>query len=411
MAHTKHDTHRYFFTSSRIYYPIRPIISLLLGISLLCLIFIPGFPLGLAIFFGVLTLSDDLIFFPFLRVINAGRNLLHKRKAIKAIVSVLSIMIGLTIGALVAYFVLINIPFVVGLTALTVSALECSIAVFLASCTIFAGLFHLFKLPTLAGAWVGSFAALLFPLIPLTADLVVGTALISGFIAALASKHLLRLFFKIKDGHSNADGYEYQLEENKEKERNAALEHDLKVAKFFNVSRDAITKLRLTLIKVIRTIKKNDSLFNEVARLRQLKSNSFKDIFHLLTTAENQQDAEKLKKLLRYADLKTFENKLDNKGISTLGLNLEMYDGEKPTESNWFEFNAPYTYLSWRIANRYGLTSYYTDPVAYFLYNLSAHVKGTVAGLGLCGKEIRKEFEDATAPLLTAKVGPANLKM
>lgn len=401
MSFSKQDTHRLFFTSSRIYYPIRPIISLCLGISLICLLFVPGFPLSLAVFFGVLTLSDDLVFFPFLRVINAGRNMVNHRKVVKALVSVIGILLGLAIGALLAYFILLNIPAIIGLTAMVNGSLQCSIVVFLACCTIFAGLFYLCKLPTLVGAWIGSFAALTVPLVPSTpVDLVVGTALIGGFLAAFTSKHLLRLFYKIKDGHTNADGYLHQFEE---KNQNA-LEHDKKVADFLKIGQEKVTHLRMALLKVIETIKKNDSWFNSVARLRQLKTNSFKDILHLLITVETKEDAEKLQQLLRFGDSANFDEQLHEHRVETdKKVNLEMHNVPVSWNSEYLKTRSPYTYLSWSITKRYGLTSYYTDTEAYFMYNLTSHVKGRVSGLQLCEPEIQREFSEAIEPVIGAR--------
>lgn len=401
MKFSKQDTHRFFFTSSRIYYPIRPIISLCLGISLICLMFVPGFPLSLAVFLGVLTLSDDLVFFPFLRMINAYRNMANHRKFVKALVSVIGIFLGLAIGATLAYFVLLNIPAIVGLTAMVNGALDCSIVVFLASCTIFAGLFYLCKLPTLAGAWIGSFAALAVPLVPTTAvDLIVGSALIGGFLAAFTCKHLLRLYYKVKDGHTNADGYLHQFEE----KNSDAVNHDEKVANLLNIGKEQVTRLRMTLLKVIETIKKNDSWFNSVARLRQLKTNSFKDILHLLITVETKEDAEKLQQLLQFGDLKNFDKQLVEHQVATdKKLNLEMYNAQVSWGSDYIKINYPYTYLAWGITKRYGLTSYYTDSDAYFMYNLTSHVKGRVAGLQLCEPEIQREFSEAMAPLIYSR--------
>lgn len=400
MSYSKQDTHRFFFTSSRIYYPIRPIISLCFGISLICLLFVPGFPLSLAVFLGVLTLSDDLVFFPFLRVINAWRNLVNHRKVVKAVASVIGILLGLAIGALFAYFILLNIPAILGLTAMVNGALDCSIVVFLASCTIFAGLFYLCKLPTLAGAWIGSFAALAIPFGPTTAvDLIVGSALIGGFLAAFLGKHLLRFIYKIKDGHTNADGYLYQFEE---KNPNA-LEHDKKVADLLKIGQEKVTRLRMAVLKVIENIKKNDSWFNSVARLRQLKTNSFKDILHLLITVETKEDAEKLQQLLQFGDLKNFDNQLIEHQVATdTKLNLEMYNAPASWDSDYIKINYPYTYLSWGITKRYGLTSYYTDKDAYFMYNLTSHVKGRVAGLQLCEPEIQQEFSEAMEPVINS---------
>lgn len=400
----RNKSRKYFQSANRIFYPMRPIFSLCCGLAIIALSWTPLLPVALAVYFGVSTVSDDVIFFPLLRTLSAIRYIQDGRKKAKAIVTVICTVLGLILGAAIAYFVLLNIPALLALAGLGAGVLGCGMTIFMAVCAVSILICMVFHQPPIIGAWVGAYIAHFIPAF-LTAgvDLVVATSLVSAFLMSLIGKHAMRLYFKITTGDSNTDGYRFMLGEN-----DYTRQEDEKLSKVFKVRPEQVTKMRLALISIIKKIKKEDSLFNELIGFRQLRTDSFKDILTALTTAKTEEDASRLKKMLDWQDLES-----GRLAKTVLKPRATEQEGDvQPVKKEKFIPTSKQARTVWKdpthaVRKHYGMFSYFTDPKAKYCYLAADFAKRSEEGLQICDKDqslhLRDDFYKAAVCFRTLR--------
>jgi hypothetical protein len=351
-----------FLSARSIYYPIRPIFSLILGLTIMGLAWTPLLPFAVAVFIGTMILSDDLIMFPLLGLLRAKSNFLAGRKELKSLLKVVYTIAGYVLGAALAYFVLLNIPAVMAVVTMISAGVGCGIAVYMAAAFIGSLFFHYLNLPPILGVFLGlGVAGFIPPLLSVNVDVIAATSLTCGFVFSFLVKQGVRLANKIACSHTNADGYQFMHKNDEE-----TLAKDAKLAKLFNVEKNKVTDLRNILMEIIKTIKKEDSLYQDIMGFRQMKTSSFKDILHVLLTAKNSEDIKNLKKLLEW---QTDEGR-DNHICGNFEENTPIQN-----KASWF-------YQS--VSSRYGYFSLLTNPEAKYRYNVGMFYQGAQSGFDVC---------------------------
>jgi hypothetical protein len=264
----------------RSFYPIRPIFTLFTSLFFLGLGVIGVLPMGWALWAFMLIGADDLFATPFIRVTQSVENLINHRKKYKAIVSLISIALGITIGLALALFVLPHMPMVIGLIQTALERSQGSIAINAICLAVGVGIARVYKKSPFLGMLGGGILALLsssFITLPLAIECMVCITLATTFLSSLLAQYGLKIYYKIFHGDSNADGYSYDNEPS------------LKArAQELNVTPEEIRNLQALCRKGIKGVKKRGARsITALTDFRWQRSNSFKDIFHLLTKKED----------------------------------------------------------------------------------------------------------------------------
>ena len=372
----------YFVSSSRIFYPIRPIFTFLVGLALLGLAWTPFFPVGLAVYLGVGVMTDDMIMFPFLRLLKAKSNILHSRKGKKALVNIFAITLAYIAGAALGFFLFTQIPALTAIAAMAATSIACGLTVLMACSLIGVTLFHLLNQPPMLGALLGGLVSLCMPrLFSVNVDVVLGSTVAFGFVAALMTKYAMRLYYKLTASDTNADGYRHMRVENDE-----TMKKDHALARVFKMQPELIRDLRQTLVAIIKTIKKEDTFLNEFGGLRQKKTECFKDILNALLTAKNEGDVKKVQQLLKWQmDYETYSyvrgniNSAVTKSTKTSGV---IVNPIKSQLQMVYQFASGHT--SCKVLEKYGFFSYFTNSEARYRLNVAQFHEESQKGLDIC---------------------------
>ncbi|MCD6038948.1 MAG: hypothetical protein K0S27_348 [Gammaproteobacteria bacterium] len=264
------------------FYPIRPLFTLAQSLLLLGLGIVGVWPLSWAIWAFMIIGVDDLFATPFMRATQTVENLINHRKKHKALVSLISIALGITIGLVLALFVLSHAPIIVGLIQTALYESHASLLINASCFSMGMWIARLYRKSSFLGI-LGSipFALLLssFITVPLTVECIVCITLATTFLSSILAQYGLKIYYRIFRGDSNADGYPY--------DDNASLERR---AQALNVTPQEIKKLQSLCREGIKGVKKrNGHCMDALSDFRWQRSNSFKDIFHLLTEKEDKE--------------------------------------------------------------------------------------------------------------------------
>ncbi len=130
--------------------------------------------------------------------------------------------------------------------------------------------------------------------IPIVLEVVYFSAVATAFFATIIAKQSLRLYYKMKYGHSNADGYELAREPIEQRQ------FIDKQAIVLNVSPQALLELTADCRLKIATTKHGASFISEYMSYRSHITNSYKDIYFGLMNPElSYSDAQTVKELIQ----------------------------------------------------------------------------------------------------------------
>lgn len=342
-----------FFSFQKIFYPRRPLFTLLLAGVIAVTGYFSVMPLALAVWLGTNVMADDLIIYPLLRFLGFKRSIHNGQKVAKSLMGIGFTILGYAVGALIGYFVLLNIPMVTQVVTMMVNSfdwltsfLNCSMALWALGSVVGASLARYFNFPTLIGVFLGSLVALFIPVtIPIPVDIIIVTALFFGFAFNYLSKQAIRLGYWLAYGHTNADGYLYAHKDviGCENQKPTQLDKTQADALGFKDKPSLIVRVRDHLDTVLETIKKSTNFLNSLTGSRQDISDSFKDLRHLLYTAKDDsakaQLAELLNRSLRVADQPMHFDSTGFGGEAGLRIRLKEYKN--------------LTNYDWRVKNNY----------------------------------------------------------
>jgi hypothetical protein len=275
--------HQLFPKTDQSFYVNRPFISNIIGLGLISLATLRWLPLGLATKLGCGLLLDDILIYPIQQIRKYIHNIRGDVKLVKSWIGVFSTLIGYMFGALFAHALLIHLPittFVVaalshalGINFITLAAIEIS-GIFIA---------NMLRRPAYEGVVA---ALLLLPFLPsitlsATADFYALMSLSFGFLTCYAVKQLMRLISKIRYGHTNADGYYYNLDLNVD---DAPTELDYAQAARLDVDPQLITELRHSLLISIDYSRQQTPAIWRFLGADKACTAELKNILHLLMT-------------------------------------------------------------------------------------------------------------------------------
>ena len=323
----------YLITKDKIIYPLRPLLSVCVGLFFAGLYLAGLLTLSSAIYFGAIFTLDDIIFMPVMRVCKSARNYRHSRKLAKAWISIIGIFLGMIAGGVLGFLMVAKLATVLTLVPLVTGALGSSLVFFLMACVICYKLVSHFNewaehstsslnetdykklsrsqrfkemlmdalrtlgrnCPDFVGIMIGARLAEYLPIVGgtvgMTIDVVIVSALLGAFVMAILTKWMTQAFYKLRYGHSNWDGYDGAVVEKQvstvEKDKSITSTIN-KVASSTNnvpvVKVEQVTKLRQLLIQMIRIIKNESTLLEDLWGVRAVKSAVFKDALHAMLT-------------------------------------------------------------------------------------------------------------------------------
>jgi hypothetical protein len=271
---------------TRIFYPIRPLFTLSLSLLLAGLGIIGLLPLSWGLWLAMMVGSDDLFVTPFFRLIQSCENLGNKRKQAKSILSIIAIIGGLAGGITLGIFIWYHVPVVAAfITSLTLKS--GTSATLNALCmTLGALIGRVYKKNTMLCILAGLMLATCLPVtVPLAIECVFTLALATTFVSTILIKYALQAYYKIRYGHTNADGYAFNYQTTESAADQAAAQN-------LNVTAQEVQTLRVVCMKGAAGVRKRCHAGHGLTGTDAQLKNSFKDIFHLLIQAKDSKDTE-----------------------------------------------------------------------------------------------------------------------
>lgn len=295
-----------YITFDKLHYWNRPLFTIGLIIILTALAVVNVITAGTTAALIAAWCADDLIIDPIRRGMKHFSNVKRDHKKAKGIVGLMALSLGFLIGAIIGYFLLLNTPIAFSIAIGTRAGLMISVT----TATIaFAGLLALAKFaklnPMTCYGLVLLITLFMSPFIfGVGIDVVVSSAVLGAFLATHISKHCMRLYYKITYGHTNADGYSMDVS-------------DEERAVFFGVEESKVKNLRSSLVNIISHIKKISPWYTHISGSRQIETNAYKDMLHMLLHAKKTTDKHGIVELI---------NTSDNTNSSTAFYRHEFYD-------------------------------------------------------------------------------------
>lgn len=263
-----------------IFYPNRPLFTLFLSMALATLGIIGVLPVSLAFYFALTTAVDDMVFTPFLRVVQSINNLANKRKTAKSILTLVLLTLALLGGLAFSMLVLAKSPLIVtAIHSFTMSTGSSALMIGLIATIGSIGAHLSNKVSPSAGLVLGAFIGgfIPFTIVPLSFEIAfLGTAA-TMFATSIISKQCMRMYYKLRYGHSNADGYDFEISTD-----NKPSENDKKQAAFFKKQPETVMRLRQSLLEGIKLTNKQLHFGHSITGSKWQLTNSFKDILHQL---------------------------------------------------------------------------------------------------------------------------------
>ena len=287
---------RRFASSSKLFYPNRPVLTVLIALGIIGLSFLGILPLPFALFLGANVMMDDVLVTPIMQIISDIRNLFQKRKTAKSIIHMVVIGLGFIVGALLGYFVFMSMPALVSLMPIIRGAIDTSITLFAIAGTGAVLLSKIIKVsPLLLMFFVGLMIIVLpIPMVfPIAVDIVAMSFLFGGFFAALAGKYGMKLIYKWRYKDSSADGFDFAHEKEE-------LRVDHERADVFGIKVELAQKFRVALYNVIKKIKKISPYYTKITGSRKHTIGAYKDMWHVFMHASKDDPVSKedVKKLI-----------------------------------------------------------------------------------------------------------------
>lgn len=285
-----------FHNVSKLFYPNRPIVSLLIGMTVVLLAYAGFFPLSVGLLFGIGYIVDDLIITPFLGLAKYIRNLTYGEKKLKSIFGILAILAGYTLGFLLGYFVFMGMPTVLALIPPIQAGVHTSITIFALSVAAAIGVAKFMRLSPMYLLWLTWLIFLIFPIptvVSASVDVLVTSVVISSFVASLVIKHLMRFACWAITGKTNGDSFVHVQDE----------ELFERQAQFFKITKDQYMALKKSIVDMITSIENISPLPTKITGSSKLEKNSYKNMMYLLLYAKDKTDLENLQELLGHNDL------------------------------------------------------------------------------------------------------------
>lgn len=317
----------------RIFYPIRPWFTLFQGAIFAALGLTGILPVGLAMWLALVICMDDLVMVPYLRLAKSFENRLNNRKKWKSNIAIFMVLFGIIAGA--CFFALVLAHSIIFISILS-SVIQHSGSILLTGGLGIAGgcVARLAGISPLVGMAIGSTIGYAIPLlfgvcVPLFAECVFSGAAIGGFLATVITKDVLRIYYRLRNGHSNVDGYDFNV-------YSIETEKDRIAAKTLQMAPEAVTNLRCAAMEVRQAVKKQCHLGHDITGTRWQYTNSFKDILHTLNRACTEADREKLLYLLQEAHKVTTKASYTD----TVGNTKYVYSEHEYQEINPLQVNS-----------------------------------------------------------------------
>lgn len=206
------------------------------------------------------------------------QNIRDSRKVVKGYVGLISIALGLVLGAGFGYFLFSSMALAMTLVPSIVLGLQ------YAGCLILANsvMSRLTKSLVLKiGVGIALVIGLHHIAMPVLLSLPIGAALSCALVGAavfgLVSKHVLRLAYYLKYGVSNADGL--YLDGSLDQRAQAQAEQ-------LGVSKEAIVKLVQLIVQDLKAVKQNSGYYDWFMERRQAMTDALKDQLELVITTK-----------------------------------------------------------------------------------------------------------------------------
>ncbi|MFT4059019.1 MAG: hypothetical protein QM652_05665 [Legionella sp.] len=300
----------------RFSYRANLLFTLSLGVFILGLSYISVLPITWALWLSTTFVFNNLLLTPLMSIVNASNNLYHERKKLKSSIILASTLLAALTGGILALLIFSQMPVLMGLLTNFISATRSPLLISIGAIvgSVVAHMSN--KLSPALGMVLGIFMISRLPIpIPLTVDVVFISMAAFAFITNIAAKQCMRLYYKIRYGHTNADGYKINLSETDQQE------FIDKQASLFKVTSEQFKTLVQACQTKIHKIKNETGLLDELSCPKQTKINSFKDIYHgLMNPKCTKEDAQCVKELLKVSRTTQIKKHTENEKVEDLKL-------------------------------------------------------------------------------------------
>lgn len=288
------------------YYPNRPKLSFISGLSLIGLSYSGA--LSYAAYFGSSIITDDLLLYSIQRLRKYIHNISRGLKPLKSWVELFSTLSGYLLGGLAAHHLLASIPLIKFFFTTIISAMHCNFMVLVATQSLGIMLANMMHRPAYEGVIGALFVSALIPIVlPIAVDIYGLSILIGGFMGSYFSKVTMRTLYKWCYGHPGIDVYR---DVNDDED---PVEIDEQVSDVLNVDPKLVQRVRLSILTTITHVRQQTSTIGKLIGADKACVQSLKSVLEVLLTVKDERDKRKLCFLL---SLTLDVNKATNTGLT-----------------------------------------------------------------------------------------------
>lgn len=315
--HWRNELKRLFDSSTKLFYPNRPALTILIGMAIIALAFL-GMPFHFAMFLGVSVMVDDILLTPIMQIMSDVRNLKNKRKIPKSVVHLVFIGLGFLVGALLGYFVFMSMPGLIAMMPLIRAGIETSVTLFVLAGTGAMLLSRLTKISPLILMLVVGLVILAAPIpmiFPIAVDIVLASTLIFGFFASLGAKQTMKWFYKLKHAKVSRKNGKIEIKLGVGNEDGLYLDYtpaqeqqvDQQRAAVFQVKQKVAHDYRISLVAMIETINRILPYYQRVSGTQKHMVGGYKDMLHAFmraqaTDSQSKQDVHMISQISQHHD-------------------------------------------------------------------------------------------------------------
>ncbi|MCR9192659.1 MAG: hypothetical protein NXI01_08380 [Gammaproteobacteria bacterium] len=302
----------------RFWYPTRPVLTLALGIFLASLGYFGILPMAWALWAAAAFAFDDLPLTPIMAMFTAVNNLMEGRKMVKAIAMIMAITLAVLVGGYLGYAVFAHNPMIVKGVTDYIAETSCSPLLISLGAILGGGAAHYTrKVSPFVGFMLGILIASFLPIpVPLVVEITYLSVAVLAFVASVVTKQVLRAYYYLSYGHSNADGYE--VAKASEQQKRFIQEQ----SRNFGVSEDIFLGITEYCREEITKIKQGASYLQEFAGNRTPVTNSYKNIcYGLMKPNPSPEEVEATKQLIACSNQLSEEDNTDaNKAMAQMSV-------------------------------------------------------------------------------------------
>jgi hypothetical protein len=337
-------TRQIFPFTSRFFYRIRPLLSLTFGCSFILMGYYFGLiEVGLSLWLGCSVMATELLVYPPLSLYTLIDNLKLNFKTAKSKFRLLGILCSYPLGLLLGSMLTNTAPSVIAALSTVVTTMHCSITSLIVCQLLGITVARYYRQHAYLGILLGAIISPFVPLstFPIAVDVFTLSIIATSFAAAYLSKHICRLYYALRYGHSNTDGYHFSHQQTE-------TPADQIQADLLGSTPTQINHLRTSTMDMIMGVKTATTYLEKAFGADKACTDEFRNILYLLMQAKNPDDKARLVQLISYTNayqnnmkgtkphtFTLWRNKLSARGARRdLGITLALMKQNKTFSAN-----------------------------------------------------------------------------